>query len=429
MAPLAVNAGTTGQSGGKEGNAESTKSSDSSTSGGESVNRWSFGASPFATPGAPVYHPSIDMSSTQALINMVRTASAQSANQLETYLKGIKRGAENPLDLSATKKARKSGAGLSLSESLYGDALLGLPMLSALNRASKDLLPPTHRLQTKSPKPSKNHTKNNHTTSPASGQSSSAATTNSSNSRVTTSPVTTNPSVTNPPLTNSPVTSRPQCMSLCADKPCAANSANGALFGVSGGINAELAESGGSGTEMTSWTVEEVASFVGTIDICAEYAGNFRDQCIDGSALPLLTEAHLTTALQMKLGPALKLRSVLSRRLGNCAVCMHCVHCHGSQASLLTGPQALLQNPQASLLTGPQALLQNPQASLLTGPQALLQSSQASLLTGPQTLLQNPQASLLSGPQSSQQALSSTPQPPPSTPSPKPLTRPNSTGN
>ncbi|KAG8284132.1 hypothetical protein J6590_003825 [Homalodisca vitripennis] len=57
---------------------------------------------------------------------------------------------------------------------------------------------------------------------------------------------------------------------------------------------------------------------------------NFREQRIDGSALPLLTEEHLTSALQMKLGPALKLRAVLSRRLGHCAVCLHCVHCHGA---------------------------------------------------------------------------------------------------
>lgn len=39
----------------------------------------------------------------------------------------------------------------------------------------------------------------------------------------------------------------------------------------------------------------------------------------------------------MKLGPALKLRAILSRRLGHCAVCLHCVHCHGA-SSLTTTP-------------------------------------------------------------------------------------------
>lgn len=48
---------------------------------------------------------------------------------------------------------------------------------------------------------------------------------------------------------------------------------------------------------------------------------NFREQRIDGSGLPLLTEDHLTGMLQMKLGPALKLRAVLSRRLEPCASC------------------------------------------------------------------------------------------------------------
>lgn len=48
---------------------------------------------------------------------------------------------------------------------------------------------------------------------------------------------------------------------------------------------------------------------------------NFREQRIDGAGLPLLTEDHLTGLLGMKLGPALKLRSVLSRRLEPCLNC------------------------------------------------------------------------------------------------------------
>ncbi|CAG0900733.1 unnamed protein product [Cyprideis torosa] len=54
----------------------------------------------------------------------------------------------------------------------------------------------------------------------------------------------------------------------------------------------------------------------------------FREQAIDGSSLPLLTEDHLVTRMGLKLGPALKFRAVLSKKIGHCPVCTHCVHCH-----------------------------------------------------------------------------------------------------
>ncbi|CAH0715373.1 unnamed protein product, partial [Brenthis ino] len=72
---------------------------------------------------------------------------------------------------------------------------------------------------------------------------------------------------------------------------------------------------------LSAMTVDDVCEFVCTIDICAEYASNFREQRIDGAGLPLLTEEHLTGMLQMKLGPALKLRAVVARRLEPCAQC------------------------------------------------------------------------------------------------------------
>ncbi|BET03414.1 Hypothetical protein NTJ_16232 [Nesidiocoris tenuis] len=96
------------------------------------------------------------------------------------------------------------------------------------------------------------------------------------------------------------------CSSQCVDKPCTPDSQT-----------------------VNHWTVEDVAGFVTTVEMCSEYATNFREQRIDGSALALLTEEHLTTTLGMKLGPALKLRSILSTKLGQCAVCRHCIHCHG----------------------------------------------------------------------------------------------------
>ncbi|XP_049956941.1 uncharacterized protein LOC126473736 [Schistocerca serialis cubense] len=199
-----------------------------------------------ATDLLGMFPPMIDMSSTQALLSMVRSANA---SQLENYLKGAssRRPAESsPLDLSPgavvpppAKRRAYHAPSRSIGESLF---------------ASKD----THRLRrlgSVSPKPRP----------PAPPPAASAAT--------------------------------------CA--PDAAATA--------------------------TWSVEDVAAFVGSIDLCAEYAQNFRDQRIDGCALPLLTEEHMTGALGMRLGPALKLRAALARRLGQCAACAHCLHCHAPQ--------------------------------------------------------------------------------------------------
>ncbi|KAK9883528.1 hypothetical protein WA026_001703 [Henosepilachna vigintioctopunctata] len=85
--------------------------------------------------------------------------------------------------------------------------------------------------------------------------------------------------------------------------------------------------------DIKNWTVDDVYNFVSSIDICAEYSQNFRDQRIDGSGLPLLTEEHLTSTMNMKLGPALKFKSVLAKKMGSCNICLHCTHCHHNSAS------------------------------------------------------------------------------------------------
>lgn len=85
--------------------------------------------------------------------------------------------------------------------------------------------------------------------------------------------------------------------------------------------------------DITWWTVDDVCKFVAGIDICAEYEQNFREQSIDGSGLPLLTEEHLVNTIRMRLGPALKLRSLLAKKIGSCTVCLHCNHCHKSSTS------------------------------------------------------------------------------------------------
>lgn len=51
---------------------------------------------------------------------------------------------------------------------------------------------------------------------------------------------------------------------------------------------------------------------------------NFREQCIDGCGLSLLTEDHLMHSLNMKLGPALKLRSKILKLLGGPCPCVSC---------------------------------------------------------------------------------------------------------
>ncbi|KAL1021245.1 hypothetical protein UPYG_G00010630 [Umbra pygmaea] len=68
--------------------------------------------------------------------------------------------------------------------------------------------------------------------------------------------------------------------------------------------------------DISKWSVEEVCGFVGSLAGCAEYTQVFRDQAIDGDTLPLLTEEHLLNTMGLKLGPALKIRSQVARRIG-----------------------------------------------------------------------------------------------------------------
>lgn len=76
-------------------------------SSGDSATGSIFGG----TPAANLFPPMLDMSSTQALLHMVRTANAaqQSAAELESYLKGANKretSLSSPLDLSSPRYAR-----------------------------------------------------------------------------------------------------------------------------------------------------------------------------------------------------------------------------------------------------------------------------------------------------------------------------------
>ncbi|NXN90972.1 SAMD7 protein, partial [Rhinopomastus cyanomelas] len=69
--------------------------------------------------------------------------------------------------------------------------------------------------------------------------------------------------------------------------------------------------------DIRKWTVDDVYNFIGSLPGCSDYAQVFKDHAIDGETLPLLTEEHLLDTMGLKLGPALKIRSQVSRRLGN----------------------------------------------------------------------------------------------------------------
>ncbi|KAH1165099.1 sterile alpha motif domain-containing protein 7 [Mauremys mutica] len=69
--------------------------------------------------------------------------------------------------------------------------------------------------------------------------------------------------------------------------------------------------------DIRKWTVDDVYNFIISLPGCSDYAQVFKDHAIDGETLPLLTEEHLLDTMGLKLGPALKIRSQVSRRLGN----------------------------------------------------------------------------------------------------------------
>lgn len=206
-----------------------------------------FGTNPFNTAAGsttPMFPPLIDMSSTQALLSMVRTASAHNASQLETYLKGaIKRpppSESSPLDLSSAStpthgKRSRTNKGLSgASENIFlnSDSLLHVPMVDAL-RTTKERL--GKRTGSVSPKP------------PLRNNGGSSA---GSSPRLLPSSTVTSASVV---ASQQHLLGRNlPCLSMCtADRTCS---------------------SGGDAQAMAQWSVEDVCSFVASVDICAEYA-------------------------------------------------------------------------------------------------------------------------------------------------------------
>uniref|UniRef100_A0A8C5PG04 Polyhomeotic homolog 2 n=1 Tax=Leptobrachium leishanense TaxID=445787 RepID=A0A8C5PG04_9ANUR len=62
----------------------------------------------------------------------------------------------------------------------------------------------------------------------------------------------------------------------------------------------------------THWKVEDVYEFIRSLPGCQEISEEFRAQEIDGQALLLLREEHLMSAMNIKLGPALKIYARIS---------------------------------------------------------------------------------------------------------------------
>ncbi|XP_016135967.1 polyhomeotic-like protein 3 isoform X3 [Sinocyclocheilus grahami] len=62
----------------------------------------------------------------------------------------------------------------------------------------------------------------------------------------------------------------------------------------------------------SQWSVEQVCSFISSLPGCHDIAAEFRSQEIDGQALLLLKEDHLMSAMNIKLGPALKICAQIS---------------------------------------------------------------------------------------------------------------------
>lgn len=185
------------------------------------------GLNPFAGSGA-LFPPVIDMSSTQALLNMVRTASAQNQAQLESYLKGVqvhpgkRAGESSPLDLSSAsplpKKIKKEN-----SKDNFYDNILNLPLLDAFR--TKEL---GGKISTKSRSISPNsmHKKNLQN------------------------------SLNNLQNTIAGLSSRDSPNRTCSS-----------LCGTDGRSCSDLE----GRRSISHWTVDDVCSFVAGIDVCAEY--------------------------------------------------------------------------------------------------------------------------------------------------------------
>ncbi|NXS92800.1 SAM11 protein, partial [Jacana jacana] len=66
---------------------------------------------------------------------------------------------------------------------------------------------------------------------------------------------------------------------------------------------------------LSGWDFNDLLASL-SLDPCPGSFQVFREQAIDGETLPLLTEEHLLNNMGLKLGPALKIRSQVAKRVG-----------------------------------------------------------------------------------------------------------------
>lgn len=262
------------------------------------------GLNPAGLPAGLPGFPMIDMSSTQALLNIVRSASAQNAQQLESYL----RGSTNSSSVASTKRSADTASLASSSPLDLSASMAKRPHLEPVAGSGfRDLF------GLKSPAVETNEIAVRDRADIRSAQALNGK-----------SPPSRAPSV---PSFPAPLLSQTSPRSAEKREPTPKFSSSSSLP-----IACRLTCAADSCTpgavEVKSWTVSDVVDFVKSIDLCVEYAEVFREHSIDGCTLPLLTEEHLIGNMNMKLGPALKLRSVLAKKIGHCAICLHCVHCH-----------------------------------------------------------------------------------------------------
>ncbi|XP_004863961.2 sterile alpha motif domain-containing protein 11 isoform X2 [Heterocephalus glaber] len=105
--------------------------------------------------------------------------------------------------------------------------------------------------------------------------------------------------------------------------------------------------------DISKWTVDDVCNFVGALSGCSEYTRVFREQGIDGETLPLLTEEHLLTTMGLKLGPALKIRAQVAKRLGRVFYMASFPVALPLQPPTLRGPAELTPGEQSPTVTSP----------------------------------------------------------------------------
>ncbi|NWI85908.1 SAM11 protein, partial [Pitta sordida] len=67
---------------------------------------------------------------------------------------------------------------------------------------------------------------------------------------------------------------------------------------------------------LSVWDFNDLYVPLAFLSLCCGSLQVFREQAIDGETLPLLTEEHLLNNMGLKLGPALKIRSQVAKRVG-----------------------------------------------------------------------------------------------------------------